>query len=105
MINNEAIEENIFVIKMDCGDCIILSENTIFYPKNNLFAKEGIYCYQNKEGVLEADSCVTVFYDINETNLNNYLYFEQDPPEIALHNYLNLIAAKEQNETSFIMTA
>ena len=56
---------------------------------------EGMYCnYDPDTDEHEPDFGVTLIYTMpnsDDFDFNNYTYFEQDPPLIAIHNYLNAI--------------
>lgn len=65
------------------GDKIIISDL-------GLMIIEGVYCNYNEDtDEYEPDFGLTLIYEnIDEEDLNNFVYFEQDPPVTAIHNYL-----------------
>lgn len=57
---------------------------------------EGLYQnFDVESNTYQADFDLTLIYDtidVENLNLCNYVYWEQDPPTVAIHNYLNIIA-------------
>lgn len=59
----------------------------------HLYYREGDYYQIDDDGELYADWSLTLFYqDIDHPE--EYFYFEQDPPETAIHNLTYIIQHK-----------
>ena len=91
--------ENEYVVVQDeesLGKDYILAETTAWrVTDKNLIFVEGIY--YNYEGVnkYNPDFSLTLIYenvkDDKQFDINKYLYFEQDSPMTAVHNFLNIV--------------
>lgn len=91
--------ENEYVVVQDeesLGKDYILAETTAWrVTDKNLIFVEGIY--YNYEGVnkYNPDFSLTLIYenvkDDRQFDINKYLYFEQDSPMTAVHNFLNIV--------------
>jgi len=86
LIRNEQIGKDVIVL------------NAPFWrvkDKGIIFA-EGVYCNcDDKTGDLNPDWAVTVIYkdvDTDKFNPQDFVYFEQDPPSTAIHNYFRCIS-------------
>ena len=53
-------------------------------PEVNLWFREGVAMQRYEDGEMMADFDVTIYFDEYE----NVLYWEQDPPHVALYNFL-----------------
>lgn len=68
---------------------ILLDPVAVRVVELDLTLAYGTFSYYNeKEGYWEADFTMTVIYKGDATDPADYLFWEQDPPEIALWNYL-----------------
>ena len=55
-----------------------------------LSARAGDYCrYDEEEGQYMPDFSITLIYDEEEADPSKYLYWEQDPYEVAIYNYVH----------------
>lgn len=56
---------------------------------------EGLFFNYNKKlNCYDADFSLTIIYEttsLEDFDYNNYAYWEQDAPPIAIHNYLNIV--------------
>ena len=86
-----------YMIDVPCSDDKILVVNR-FYKLHDVgvIIAEGVYCsYDEDTDDLMPDWGCTLIYntiDAAHLDLNDYTYFEQDPPYIALHNYKTMTA-------------
>lgn len=55
-----------------------------------IFYREGFWCVKNEEGKYEPDWSLTCFFD-DPAHPERFIYFEQDPPEIAIRNLKTII--------------
>ncbi len=76
-------------------DCIIADGIAFRVTDLELIFVEGTYCsFDEETGECEPDWSLTLIYDNvpdDEFDVQKYVYFEQDPPETAIHNFLNII--------------
>ena len=78
------------------GEDLIITSGPMFVVEDlGITAIEGQYCYLDPEsGEYMPDFSVTVIYDTADAmhiDHDHYHYWEQDPPGVAIHNYLNII--------------
>ena len=72
-----------------CEDDIIIAYYPVIeFPELGLACAEGVYCNKDDEEGYMADFALTLVYDIGFTDINDYLYWEQDPVPVSLHNFL-----------------
>lgn len=73
-------------------DAIVTFGDTYRVLDKGLIFVEGTYFARDEEtGELAPDFSLTLIYDDiadEEFDYNNYLYFEQDGPEVSIHNFL-----------------
>lgn len=68
---------------------ILLDPVAVRVVELDLILAHGTFSYYNEEeGCWHADFDMTVIYKGDATDPADYLFWEQDPPEIALWNYL-----------------
>ena len=74
------------------GDVIVANAPAWRVTDKGLIFMEGVYCNRSRlTGELEPDWSLTLIYaDVPDEafNPNRWIYFEQDPPTTAIHNYL-----------------
>lgn len=89
------IEENIIDNENLGNDQIITTGPLVTLKDLGISFIEGMYCNYNPDtDEHEPDFGVTLIYTMpnsDDFDFNNYAYFEQDPPLIAIHNYLNAV--------------
>ena len=78
------------------GEDVILVQNRIFrVVDKNLMFVEGVYCCRDEgSGDYEPDWALTLIYEnVPDLKFNyaNYIYYEQDSPEIAIYNFLSML--------------
>ena len=76
----------------DLGEDIIIAQGPAWrVTDKNLIFMEGVYCTFIEElDAYDVDFSLTLIYeDVPDEKFNpeNYVYFEQDPPMTAIHNY------------------
>ena len=73
----------------DEGALIITEGFIINVPELQLCVRTADFCrYDPDEDYYMPDFSISMIYDDKDTEPANYLYWEQDSPIIALHNYL-----------------
>lgn len=66
-------------------------ENTITVINGTkLYYREGVWCEKDETGEFMPDWSLTWFYT-DKHNPEDYYYYEQDPPETAIHNLNNIL--------------
>ena len=90
-------------------DAIVTFGETYRVIDKGIIFVEGTYFNWNEEtGVLEPDFSLTLIYEDvadEEFDYDNYLYFEQDGPEVAIHNFFGPYKNwrdKNEKESSYI---
>ena len=77
-------------VEIEMDDALVLlegPEKSSIICGVEVFYREGCWCERDEETEeFIPDWSLTWFY-IGEGNCTNYVYFEQDPPETALHNF------------------
>ena len=67
----------------------------------NLIFMEGVYCNYNEETKeYDPDWSLTLIYedtDDEKFDAYEYVYFEQDPPAVSIHNYLRAIELRKEH--------
>ena len=64
-------------------------EHEVDISDMHLFYREGVWC-EKYDGEWMPDWCLTWFYD-DQDNPADYIFFEQDPPETAIHNLRHIL--------------
>lgn len=88
---HDIIDDEVKIENESLGDDFIVTDGPrIIIEDLGLMAVEGTYFTKySDEDEYTADFSLTLIYDDpEEEDLNNYQYFEQDPPATAIHNYL-----------------
>ena len=90
-------------------DRIIIMGPLLRIRDSKLLIANGIYCcFDEATKELEPDFALSLLYKASgEPDLDHPLYWEQDPPAIMIHNYLNIIAedaVAEDEEMSVLQT-
>lgn len=88
------------------GDDMVFTCGRPYYIEDlGLLVIEGTYC-NNDNGEFVPDWSLTLVYDwdddketFDQEDAINYAYFEQDPPNTALHNYLYMISQQSSTES------
>ena len=74
------------------SDVIVVYGPAFRVTDRNLIFMDGTYCtFNEKEGVAEPDfSCTVIYSDVpdEEFDPDRWIYFEQDPPMTAIHNFV-----------------
>ena len=78
------------------ANIIITAGPAYFLKEEGLLVIEGVYMNKEEDGYV-ADWALTLVYEWEDENkefdaacAKNYIYFEQDPPVITLHNFLRI---------------
>ena len=66
----------------------------------HVYYREGVWC-EKYDGEFMPDWSLTWFYT-DQNHPENYLYYEQDPPDTAIHNLKNYIASTIPHMTAQI---
>lgn len=92
MDNDFELNEIEFEVPDSDGSHVVLYgvEKEIELCGVHLYYREGEYYQIQEDGNLCADWCLTWFYE-NRNCPEEYFYFEQDPPETAIHNLRNIL--------------
>ena len=93
--NEELIDEAPYEIDLGDGDEALVTVDSPFYrvTDKDLIVAEGTYL-RRENGSYEPDFSLSVVYENvpdEEFDPSKWLYWEQDPPTTAIHNYLNTI--------------
>lgn len=72
-------------------DFITIGQKCIAIPELGIKFSEGIYYTIDELDNPQVCCCLTVIYDIDETDASKYLYFEEGEQMSAIRNYLNII--------------
>ena len=103
VIKNGDIEKDIIItfgaLYEDIEKDIIITSGALYVLEDlGISVIEGVYCnYNEADGTYEPDFSVSLIYattSMDTIDYNEYIYWEQDPPLTAIHNYLTLIQNK-----------
>lgn len=89
-----AYEEEFLIVNENIGggDSILAVGPAWRVTDKGVIVMEGVYCNYNQEtGEFDPDWALTLVYqDVpdEEFDPERYVYYEQDPPGTAIHNYL-----------------
>ena len=98
----EKILEESYDSELPWLDNLIEAEDTYFIEVSDNFYRikdkgiiiaEGI-CYTKTDEEYQPDFDLTVIYDDvpnEEFDMEKYIYWEQDPPNVAIHNFFNIV--------------
>lgn len=86
----EDLKETLIKDEWDNSDSAIrVSHEFCRIPSLGLKLAQGTYCYKDeKTNELTPDFCLTLVYEEDETDFQQYLYWEQDSPIVTLWNWL-----------------
>lgn len=98
----EELEETLVNLEDDLY--AVLFGYKIIIPELNLSVREGVCGYLINDE-FEPDFSASVIYEADEENPSNWLYYENDPVETALHNFCRAtgIARKPFSEQECIL--
>ena len=93
--NEEYLDIPSYDIQQELDDDLITTTGPVFVlTDRNVAVVEGVYCnydVDTKEYV--PDWSLTLVYELTDADgtidMNNYSYYEQDPPMTTLHNYFH----------------
>ena len=93
----ESEDETIVEIEIDEDAVIYVYPYMILIPDLDLSVREGMYCYKTNDNEYMPDFSLSLIYELNEKDPQNWLYWEQDDTAVSLHNYLTAIGKPVEN--------
>ena len=90
-ITEETWPEHFFKLEEDMY--MLLDNYRIIIPALELSVREGVCGYMENDE-FNPDFSVSVIYEQNETDPEKWLYYENDPVEVSVHNYCTAINIK-----------
>ena len=101
--DNEEMPDEFFIRDSRLGeDAIVTCGNPYRVMDKNLIFLEGTYMnFDEENGLYEPDFSLTLIYkNVPDDRFEprNYLYFEQDGPELAIYNFLRIAGIQDKME-------
>ncbi len=94
------------MLDIDENSAVILdgTEHSVTIHDQKVYYREGTWCERDDDGELMPDWGLTWFYT-NKEHPENYLYYEQDPPETAIHNLTSILAPAREAAVEVLKVA
>ena len=92
VIPEQAPEGEEIQIEMEDGSAVVLygEEHEVVIAGEIVHYREGVWLERGDDGELYPDWDLTWFYKDTD-HPQEYIYYEQDPPEVALHNLRRIL--------------